>query len=686
MVIEEYDVHNLDCANCSAKIESEIGNLAEVSSVNLDFINKRLTVQYHEIVDKPLKRLNAIAAKIEPGVLLTPLGTKSTDSIEKPWFLSLAVVILGISFIVPGLPGTILGLIAYFTAGHKVLWTSIKEMLNKQLFAENFLMSIATIGALYLGEYTEAAAVMVLYEIGQFLEAKAVHSSRNSIKAMLSIKPEKMHLKTPEGFIDKKVSEANKNDTILIYAGERIPLDGTITKGESSVDTSSLTGEAEPVFVENGTKVFAGFMNNSGLLEMKVDTIESESMIARIIKLIENASARKSPTEKFITRFARYYTPIVVFAALMVFAIPTLLGYEAAVWFKRSLVFLIVSCPCALVISIPLSYYIGIGKAAKQGIIFKGSVYLDLLNKVKTLVFDKTGTLTTGDLKVSDELVSKDTALIDLQESLYLCEFTSSHPFSKAVKAAYSFQFDSTKVEAIAEYPGKGVLLAYNNDQYVSGSETFLRSYGFVQFNDPGAKSAVHVAKNNIYLGCVCFEDELKANLGTSLHALRELGVKHFSMLSGDRLPKAEIVAKELGLDSFYAELFPEAKLNKLEEIMSKQSGTVAYCGDGLNDAPVLARADIGIAMGNIGAQASIETADVVLLNDKPEQLLAAFTLSHRTQVLVWQNICLALGIKVIVMALGLSGISGLWEAIVADVGVTLLVIFNSLRMMKSST
>jgi len=684
VIREEYDIQNLNCAGCSAKIEHEIGSLTEVTSANLDFINKRLVVQYSEKVDKPLERLNAIAAKIEPGVILSPVGTKAETGEKKPWFVLIAILMLIGSFMFSGYAAAIIGLVAYAVAGHRVLWTSIKELLAKQLFAEHFLMSIATLGALYLGEYTEAAAVMVLYEIGQWLENKAINRSRNSIKAMLSIKPEKLHLKTAGGIVDAKVSEAKQGDTILVYAGERIPLDGVISKGESTVDTSSLTGETEPALVEIGTLVFAGFMNNSGLLEMEVSSVESESMIARIIKLIENASARKSPTEKFITRFARYYTPIVVFAALLVFAIPTLLGFEAAVWFKRALVFLIVSCPCALVISIPLSYYIGIGKAAKQGIIFKGSVYLDLLHKVKTLVFDKTGTLTTGDLRVSNELVFENTSITEMQESLYLCEFTSSHPFAKAVKAAYNYHFDSSKVEALSEYPGKGILLAYDGNRFITGSEAFLRNYGFVRFADPGAQSAVHLVKNDIYLGCVCFEDELKPNLQASLQSLREQGIRHLSMLSGDRTPKAEHVATELGLDSFYAQLLPEAKLNKLEEIMHNQSGTVAYCGDGLNDAPVLARADVGIAMGNIGAQASIESADIVLLNDKPEQLLAAFTLAHRTQVLVWQNIILALGIKVIVMALGLSGISGLWEAIIADVGVTLLVIFNSLRLMRS--
>ncbi len=683
MIIKEYDISNLDCANCSAKIESEINNLSEVSMANLDFVNKRLTIQFTEEVERPLERLNAIAARIEPGVVFSQIGEGGIKSDKKPWFVVLAILILTASLWVGGLPGVILGLAAYLLSGHKVIISAGKELISKQLFAENFLMSIATFGALYLGEYTEAAAVMILYEIGQYLESRALNKSRASISALLSLKPDKYHVSTPDGIVDKKLSEAQKGETMLVYAGERIPLDGVISKGNSSVDTSSLTGEAVPVAVEAGTEVFAGFVNREGMLEITVQKTDAESMLSRIGKLIESATAKKSNTERFITRFARVYTPVVVLAALLVFAIPSLLGFPAAVWFKRALVLLIVSCPCALVISVPLSYYIGLGRAARQGIIFKGSIYLDLLAKVKTLVFDKTGTLTTGELRLDSVNPFGETGKDELLESLYRCEFTSSHPFALAVKRAKQFPFDAAKVEALSEYPGKGVLLVYEKDKLIAGSEDFIKSYGFVSLSDTGDKSAVHVVKNDLYLGYVSFEDELKPGMKEAIHSLRNAPVQHFSMLSGDRQPKAEKVAKELGLDSFAAQLLPQEKLSKLEESLNHRERLLAYCGDGLNDAPVLARADLGIAMGKIGAQASIETADVVLLNDKPEQLLTAFRLSKQTQSLVWQNISLALGIKIMVMASGLAGISGLWEAIIADVGVTLLVIFNSLRMVK---
>lgn len=684
MIIKEYDIKNLDCAGCSAKIEGEIANLAEVTSVNLDFMKGRLTVHYNKNLEGALERLNAIASQIEPGVQLFPKGDAVSGKNKQPWFIVVAILVLTIARFLSPTPSFIVGIAAYLIAGHRVFKSAYKELFSRQIFAEHFLMSIATLGAMYLGEFTEAIAVMILYEIGQYLEAKAINRSRNSLDSMLALKPEIAHLQTPKGIKEVRVSELKKGDNLLVYVGERVPLDGRIIKGESTLDTSSLTGESEPLLVSPGSQLFAGFVNNSSLLEMEVTSNEAESMISRILNMIENASARKSAPEKFMTRFARYYTPAVVISAFLVFLIPTLLGYSSDIWLKKALIFLIVSCPCALVISIPLSYYIGIGMAAKQGVILKGSVYLDLLRKVHTLVFDKTGTLTTGELKVSDLLPSPGISEAELSSSLFLCEYTSSHPFAKAIKDKYLQEFSPAAVQAFSEYPGKGVLLNYNHDKLIAGSEDFLRSFGFVSFMDPGQKSVVHAVKNDIYLGCVTFEDAIKPGLKDSLAKLKKGGVKHLSMLSGDREPKAAQVAGELGLDSFFAALLPEAKLSKLESIMKSTPGIVAYCGDGLNDAPVLARADVGIAMGKIGAQASIETADIVLLNDRPEQLIAAFELSHRTNRLVWQNIGLALGVKIVIMSLGLAGLSGLWEAIIADVGVTLLVIFNSLRMLKS--
>ena len=683
MVIEEYDVHNLDCPDCGAKIEAEINNLEEVESANLDFINKRLTIEYIEKVDNPLKRLNAIASKIDPDIQFTLAGWEEGQSENKPWFIILAILLLTFSLFLSAPFSSILGIIAYLIAGHKVIKKALKEIASRQIFTENFLMTLATLGALYLGELIEASAVMILYEIGLYLESRAIAKSRKNLQSLLVLKPEKAHLKTESGIEDQKLNTIQKDQIILVYAGERIPLDGVVIKGESTVDTSSLTGEAIPVFVEPKSTVFAGFLNGGGILEIQAQNTEAESMVSRIIKLIENASSKKSDTEKFMTRFARYYTPAVVLAAVLVFVIPVILGYNYTIWLQRALIFLVVSCPCALVISIPLTYYIGIGKSAKTGIIFKGSIYLDLLNRVKTLIFDKTGTLTTGELRIAEIKTAPDIDQDELQLSTWLCEWTSSHPFAKAIKKAFSYKFEPSKVDAFSEFPGKGILLVYNKDRYLCGSEIFLQSFGFINLLDAGDYSVVHTVKNDIYLGCISFVDELKPGMKEVVKTLKQMGIKHLSVLSGDRIPKVEKVAKELDLDSFYASLTPESKLTKLEEIINSSKDKVAYCGDGLNDAPVLARADVGIAMGKIGAQASIETADVVLLNDKPEQLKSAFSISKQTNKIVWQNIFLALSIKMLVMILGVAGLAQLWEAVIADVGVTLLVIFNSLRIMK---
>ena len=683
MVIEEYDVHHLDCPDCSSKIETAINNLEEVESANLDFISKRLTIEYIEKVDNPLKRLNAIAAKIDPDVQFTLVESEGEQAGRKPWFIIIAILMLTVSLFVGGSASIVLVVTAYLIAGHRVIKKAVRELASRQVWTENFLMTLATIGAIILSEFMEAAAVMILYEIGLYLESGAIAKSKKNLQSLLALKPEIAHLKTDKGIEDLKLKTIKKDQIILVYAGERIPLDGIVLKGESTVDTSSLTGEAIPVFVEPQSTVFAGFLNGGGILEIQVQNTETESMVSRIIKLIENASAKKSETEKFMTRFAHYYTPAVVLAALLVVLIPTLLGYSWTVWLKRALIFLVVSCPCALVISIPLTYYIGLGKSAKRGIIFKGSVYLDLLSRVKTLVFDKTGTLTTGDLQIANLKTVPGIDPEELKLSTWLCEWTSSHPFAQAIKNAFSYKFNPEAVEALSEYPGKGVLLVYNKDRYLCGSEIFLQSFGFLGLLDDGDNSVVHTVKNNIYLGCISFTDELKPGMKEALQSLKRKGITKLIMLSGDRLPKVENVAQELGLDAFFAALTPASKLAKFEEIINTSKNKVAYCGDGLNDAPVLARADVGIAMGKIGAQVAIETADVVLLNDKPEQLESAFSIARETNILVWQNIILALSIKILVMTLGVAGLANLWEAIIADVGVTLLVIFNSLRIMK---
>ena len=579
MTIREYDVHNLDCANCSAKIEREIANLAEVSQVNLDFMNRRLIVQYENPAENVLDRLNQIASGIEPGVKIAAAGSDHEHKRSNyVWFIYAGLLIWLLNTLLP--LGQVLfislSFVAYLLVSGRVLHGAYQEVTSKQLMAEHFLMSIASIGAMYLGEYTEAIAVMALYELGQFLESKAMASSRKAVSSLVSLKPEKAHVKDAGGLKDLKLSQVNPSDIILVYPGERIPLDGRILKGESTLDTSSVSGESEPLLVEPGAEIFAGCLNQSGLLEIEVLKSEGESMVARIMAMIDNASARKSSQERFITRFARIYTPVVVGLAVLVFLIPVIMGFPADVWFKRALVFLIVSCPCALVISIPLTYYIGIGLAARKGIIFKGSVFLDSLRQIKSIVFDKTGTITTGKLSLTQLLPTAGTNEEELKEALWLCEYSSNHPFALAVKSALSFEFDHALLKDHKEYPGKGIKLSYAGKVYLAGNLEFIGSYGIDAHLDTSSVSAVHVAVDSRYLGAATFSDEIKDNMAESLAKLRSFGVEKLYMLSGDRKAKAENVAQELNLDGYKAELLPAEKLHALEEIMAEHIGLVA--------------------------------------------------------------------------------------------------------------
>lgn len=685
MTIKEYDIENLNCAHCSAKIEDEIGNLAEVSSVNLDYMNKKLIIQYSGQIENALERLNIIASKIEPGVQIydTDSVVRAKRTSYSRYLIALGILVAIPAILVPGSISIYLMIAAWFLVGHRVIINAGRKLMQAQVLDENFLMSIAGAGALFLGEHIEALAVMLLYEFGQYWEDRAVERSRSLIKRMLSVKPELTHHVIDGKTTDKKLSQIEIGNILLVYPGEKVPLDGVITKGDSSVDTSSLTGEAEPVPVSIGSTVLGGFINRGGLIEIEVSHTESESTVSRIMKLIENAAARKSNTEKFITRFAKWYTPIVVGAAVLLLVIPMLMGASLSVWLPRALIFLIVSCPCALVISVPLTYYIGIGLAARRGVIFKGSAYLDSLRLAKTFVFDKTGTLTTGMMKPAGMHPVEGIDPEELKLAVYRAEHSSNHPLAIAVREAFSYPFDSRQIEELTEIPGKGISMVYAGDSLLAGSYQFMKDLGYVFTDQSQGQTAIHAVVNEQYLGYISFEDEVKPGMKEALTELRSEGVQRSVMLSGDRESKARQIAELLGLDAFHADLLPHQKLGKLEELMVRNSGKTVYVGDGLNDAPVLARADIGIAMGEIGNAASIESADIVLLNDKPEQLIKAVKISKLSYNVVVQNIALALSIKVLVMILGAVGLGKLWEAVIADVGVTLLAIFNALRLSR---
>lgn len=689
MVRKEYEIDNLHCADCSLKIEDQISKLPEVSLANLDFVNKKLVVHFNSPVENALERLNLVASGIEPGVYIFDINHSPVLPAKSfyPWFAGFGLLLLMIALTASVSPKVSfgLGLAAYLLVAHRVLWSALRKLKTLRVFDEHLLMTLATLGALYLGEYPEAIAVMLLYEIGQYLEARAVNQSRALIKRILTLRPEKARLLSANGLNEVPLKEVAIGDIIQVFPGERIPLDGTVIKGQSSVDTSSLTGEAMPVPVEKGSSVFGGFINTGGLLDIEVTHSEAQSTVSRILGLIESASARKSSTEKFITRFARWYTPLVVVSALLLLIIPLLFGGAFDTWLPRALIFLIVSCPCAFVIAIPLTYYIGIGAAARKGIIFKGSAFMDSLRNASTMVFDKTGTLTTGNLRVAEVIPEEGVSPAELREAVFRCEYSSNHPLAKAIKQAADYQYDSAQVRSFTEYPGKGIRMNYAGDDLIVGSAKLLAELGF-QFEVKDTElTSICAVKNNRLLGLISFSDEIKSTMADSLTELRKLGFKHFSMLSGDKKVSAALTAKSLHLDSFHAGLLPEEKVSQLEAIMQSRSGKTVYVGDGLNDAPVLARADIGIAMGEIGNAASIESADIVLLNDRPEQLVRAVRISQLTYKTVVQNVVLALGIKIIVMIAGALGLGNLWEAVIADVGVTLLAVFNAMRLASKS-
>ncbi|HPS37996.1 MAG TPA: heavy metal translocating P-type ATPase [Candidatus Cloacimonadota bacterium] len=687
MVKKEYHVENLSCAHCSSEIESKIEALDTVHTANLDFVNKKLVVQFTAHDEASLATLNKIAGGIEPGVAIRDKSDEhpgSKPSLYRYFALGGVLILLLIALLdLSPMQNLALSLSAYLLIGYRVLRTAVRNIFRGRFFDEHFLMSIATLGAMYLGEYTEAVAVMLLYEIGQYWEDRAVESSRKRINKTLAQKPDKARIMIDNEATEVPLEQVSIGAIIQVFAGERIPLDGFVRTGESSVDTSSLTGEAEPVAVSPGSQVFGGYYNGGGLLEIEVTNSEAESTISRISKLIESASAKKSETEKFITSFAKWYTPAVVFSAVLLVLIPVLLGHELSVWLPKALIFLISSCPCALVISIPLTYFIGIGLAARHGIIFKGSAFMDSLRKTKTFVFDKTGTLTTGKLKPIGAFPTSNSSEEELWETIYRCEFTSNHPLAVAVKGSASYSYNASEIESYKENPGLGVMMRYGNDDYTAGSVKFLRMLGY-QIDTDDTVTGIYAVRNEVYLGYISFEDELRPGMDTAIKRLGQLGVKQTVMLTGDKQNKAEAIANQLGLDSFYAELMPEEKVSTLEKLLGTGKRLVTYAGDGLNDAPVLARADIGIAMGGLGSASSIEYADIVLMNDKPEQLTKAIELSRLSYSFVVQNVVLALGIKALVMSLGVAGIGTLWEAVIADVGVTVLAVLNSLRMAKS--
>ncbi|MEG4328653.1 heavy metal translocating P-type ATPase [Microcoleus sp. herbarium5] len=579
---------------------------------------------------------------------------------------------------------------AYLLSGWNVLTIAGRNILRGRFFDENFLMTIATLGAVAIHKLPEAVGVMLFFKIGELFQEFAIGRSRQSIRSLLEIRPDYANLKD-NGDI-KKVSPETVavGDIILVKPGEKIPLDGEIIDGNSQIDTSALTGESVPRTVKVGETVLAGTINQTGVLTVKVTKLFGESSISRILELVENARSKKAETEKFITKFASYYTPFVVFASLAVALIPPLFISEATnadrfLWVYRALVLLVISCPCGLVISIPLGYFGGIGGAAKGGILVKGSTFLDTLTAVKTVVLDKTGTLTKGVFKVSQIVPTNGLAQAALMEIAAKVESQSNHPVAKSIMEAYGGKIDSSDVKDYEEIAGHGIRAKVNNQIVLAGNDRLLHRENIPHDVCNAEGTVVHLAVDNSYAGYILIADELKEDAVQAIRDLKKLGVERIVMLTGDNQAVADSVAKKLGLDSYLAELLPEGKVEAIEKLIgeSRKGDKIVFVGDGINDAPVLARADVGIAMGGLGSDAAIETADVVIMSDAPSKVAEAIQIARKTHNIVWQNIIFAMLVKGIFIALGAFGLATMWEAVFADVGVALAAIFNATRVLK---
>ncbi|MDD4474978.1 MAG: heavy metal translocating P-type ATPase [Eubacteriales bacterium] len=702
-------LEGLGCANCAAKIEAAIKNLDGITFASVDFVSKKLILETESAVDfnKLVEKIEGIVKKIEPDVKVVleknsaKPNTKSNDNdndededrenrkkeIAK-LIIGSAIFAVGMIFSFSDWLELTLFLISYVIVGGGVVLRAIKGIVRGQVFSEHFLMSIATIGAFFVGQYPEGVAVMLFYLVGELFQDMAVDHSRKSISSLMDIRPDYANLKVGDEL--KKVSpdDVSIGDIIVVKPGEKVPLDGTIIEGTSMVDTSALTGESVPRELEPGKDALSGFINKNGVLTIKVTKSYGESTVSKILDLVQNASSRKAPTEKFITKFAKYYTPVVVFGALALAVLPPLIisGATFSDWIYRALVFLVVSCPCALVISIPLGFFGGIGGASKKGILVKGSNYLEALNNIEAVVFDKTGTLTKGVFKVTGSYPQNGFTDKELIEYTAYAESYSNHPIALSIISAYNAEIDKDRIENYQEIAGHGIKVNIDSKEVLAGNTKLMISEN-ITYNDTDTMGTiVHVAINGKYAGNIVISDEVKEDSVNAIKALKLLGIKKTIMLTGDLKIVADKIGKQLGLDEVYSELLPADKVEKIESLETKKShnGKIVFVGDGINDAPVLARADIGIAMGGLGSDAAIEAADIVIMTDEPSKIATAIKIAKRTRKIVFQNIAFALGVKAIFLVLGALGVASMWEAVFADVGVTLIAVINAMRAMKN--
>ena len=700
-------LEGLCCVNCGSKIERETNSIIGVEKAVIDFVSKKIFIEFNNIDDEKriVEETIKIIKRIEPDVKVVnnkehnyshthehvEHENSQGDGENKKEILRLVVgaTIFGIAIIFKFSFWTefILYFISYLLIGGEVLIRAIKNIARGQVFDENFLMAIATIGAFSTKQFPEGVGVMLFYQVGELFQNSAVKRSRKSIAELMDIRPDFANIKIGEEIKKVAPEEVNIGDIIIVKPGEKVPLDGIVIDGKSMIDTSALTGESVPRKVEEGGDVLAGFINENGLLTIEVKKKFGESTASKIIELVENASSKKAPTENFITRFARYYTPIVVISATLLAVIPPLLisGASFSVWIYRALVFLVVSCPCALVISIPLGFFGGIGGASKNGILVKGGNYLEALNNVEVVVFDKTGTLTKGVFKVTKISSETNGTEDELLEYAAYAENYSNHPIGTSILREYGKEINKQDIESHEEISGQGIRAVHKGKEILAGNIKLMNSEKIVYTEVKTFGTVVHVAVDKKYLGYIVISDEIREDSKIAIKILKDIGVKSIVMLTGDNKAVGMEIGNELGIDTVYAELMPDEKVEKLEMLSSQISskGKLIFVGDGINDAPVLARADIGIAMGGIGSDAAIEAADIVIMTDEPYKIVTAIKIAKRTKKIVMQNIVFALGVKIVILILAAFGIATMWEAVFGDVGVALIAVINSMRAMK---
>ncbi len=694
----DFDIIGLDCANCANKIEVNLNNLEGVSLARVNFATMNLSITVEEGKDEKvvIESAKELIKKLEPNVKVTEKNKHGhnhehhhNELDKKELILSITGAIIYFIVIIFNFdPKVELGLflVGYLLIGGDVLLSAVKNILRGQVFDENFLMALATVGAFSIGEYSEAVAVMLFYKIGEFFQDMAVSNSRKSISELMDIRPDFANLKV-NGEIKKVDPYSVKvSDIIVVKAGEKVALDGKVVSGSGTIDNSALTGESLPIDVTVGDNVLSGSINRNGLLEIEVSKEFKESTVSKILDLVQNASDNKAPTENFITKFAKYYTPIVVVLALMLAFIPPLfLDVTLAECINRALVFLVVSCPCALVVSIPLSFFGGIGGASKNGILVKGSNYLEALNNVDTVVFDKTGTLTKGIFKVTKINAVDGISEDELLEYTAYCESFSNHPIAKSILNAYNKEIKKDEITGFEEISGYGLKVFVKGKEVLAGNEKLMNKENITFEKTDSIGTIVHVAIDKQYKGYIVISDEVKEDSLEAIKKLKAVGIKKVIMLTGDNKVVGEKIGKQLGLDEVYSELLPHQKVEALEKIYEEKTNNnkLIFVGDGINDAPVLKRADIGIAMGGVGSDAAIEASDIVLMTDEPTKIVDAIKIAKRTRVIVWQNIIFAMSVKVIVLILGALGFATMWEAVFADVGVALIAVLNAMRVMK---